>query len=196
MRLLLLVFIAITLGTLVLVSCGVGLSESVPAEPSTPEAGTQAPTPNSATPSPTSTSTPTPESDAPIEEEINPPRGPFTDVLNTNYGKHSVPLDKIISGGPPPDGIPPINSPRFETVDEFMGMEPLKPVISLEINGEARAYPLEILIWNEIVNDELAGVPVSVTFCPLCNRQSSLTAVWTARYTTSAHRACCAIPTW
>jgi hypothetical protein len=169
MRLLLLALIAMTLGTLVLVSCGVGRSESVPAGSSTPEAGTQTPNPVSTTPSPTSTSTPTPESDAPIEEEINPPRGPFVGNLNTNYSKHSVPLDEIVSGGPPPDGIPPIDSPRFETVDEFMGMEPLEPVISLEINGEARAYPLEILIWHEIVNDELAGVPVSVTFCPLCN---------------------------
>ncbi len=42
-------------------------------------------------------------------------------------------------------------------------------MIELTVGGETRAYPLQILIWHEIVNDELGGLPVAVTFCPLCN---------------------------
>ncbi len=43
------------------------------------------------------------------------------------------------------------------------------PVVALEINGDARAYPLDIMIWHELVNDTVGGVPVSVAYCPLCN---------------------------
>ena len=48
-------------------------------------------------------------------------------------------------------------------------MKDEEPVMSLELNGEVKAYPLSILIWHEIVNDEVGGIPVSVTYCPLCN---------------------------
>jgi hypothetical protein len=88
----------------------------------------------------------------------------------TDFSKHSVPYSEIRSGGQPRDGIPPIDDPVFEPV--FGGAtspSDNEPVISLEINGEAKAYPLAILIKHEIVNDELGGVPVTVTFCPLCN---------------------------
>jgi len=89
---------------------------------------------------------------------------------DTNFCLHSVPYDEIFSGGPPRDGIPPIDSPRFETVDSADNwLEDLEPLIILEINDEVRAYPLQILIWHEIVNDEFEGKPVVVTFCPLCN---------------------------
>ena len=93
-----------------------------------------------------------------------------TDGWDTNFCLHSVPYHEIFSGGPPRDGIPPIDSPRFETVESADNwLEDLEPLIILEINGEARAYPLQILIWHEIVNDEFDGQPVVVTFCPLCN---------------------------
>jgi len=88
----------------------------------------------------------------------------------TDFCKHSVDYDSIISGGPPPDGIPPIDEPTFEDVasaDEWL--EDVEPVITLEINDDARAYPLQIMTWHEIVNDRVGGVPVVVTFCPLCN---------------------------
>ncbi len=81
-----------------------------------------------------------------------------------------VPLDEIVSGGPPPDGIPPIDKPRFVTVsaaDDWIGER--EPVIVLERGNEARAYPLQILTWHEIVNDKVGGDPITVTFCPLCN---------------------------
>jgi hypothetical protein len=76
---------------------------------------------------------------------------------------------EIISGGPPPDGIPPIDEPKFQRVQEVDWLDDREPVIVLEIDGDARAYPLQIMTWHEIVNDEVGGDPVSVTFCPLCN---------------------------
>jgi hypothetical protein len=68
------------------------------------------------------------------------------------------------------DQIAPVDSPTFASVsDPPEYMKPREPVISLEIDGDARAYPLAILMWHEIVNDTVGGVPVTVTFCPLCN---------------------------
>ena len=96
--------------------------------------------------------------------------GITTGIWETNFSKHSVPYSEIFSGGVPRDGIPPIDDPRFvgvEVADEWL--EEKEPVIALAIEGEAKAYPLQILTWHKIANDTLAGVPVSVTFCPLCN---------------------------
>ncbi len=77
---------------------------------------------------------------------------------------------EIISGGPPPDGIPPLDEPVFiNVVDALEIFDPSEAVVALEINGEAKAYPVQVMIWHEIVNDEVGGVPVSVTYCPLCN---------------------------
>ncbi len=87
----------------------------------------------------------------------------------TDFTKHSVDLGDIMSGGPPKDGIPSIDDPKFVPQAEYKGTAESEPVISLKIGGEAKAYPLRILIWHEIVNDTLGGTPVSVTFCPLCN---------------------------
>jgi hypothetical protein len=89
---------------------------------------------------------------------------------STDFCLHSVPYDEIHSGGPPPDGIPPIDQPLFETLQPAgQWLQPKSPVIMLEIGGKARAYPLAILIWHEVVNDVLMGEPVLVTYCPLCN---------------------------
>ena len=88
---------------------------------------------------------------------------------NTDFSKASVPLDEFMSGGPPRDGIPPIDNPNFLAVSEATGLADTEPVIGLVIGGEAKAYPLRILIWHEIANDTIGGVPVAVTFCPLCN---------------------------
>jgi hypothetical protein len=88
----------------------------------------------------------------------------------TDFSRHSVPLSEILSGGPPRDGIPPLDDPNFVEVpeaDAWLG--PKEPVILFEHQGDARAYPLQILTWHEIVNDEVGGIPVTVTFCPLCN---------------------------
>jgi hypothetical protein len=93
----------------------------------------------------------------------------------TDFNKHAVPLSEIISGGPGKDGIPAIDNPEFipvmQPIDWLDDAEPVIALILKDSNGQevARAYPIQILIWHEIVNDELGGVPVSVTFCPLCN---------------------------
>jgi hypothetical protein len=88
----------------------------------------------------------------------------------TDFTKSSVDLGDFRGGGPPKDGIPAVDSPVFETIDAARGwLVDQSPVISLEVDGSARAYPLAILMWHEIVNDTLGGDPVVVTFCPLCN---------------------------
>ncbi len=88
---------------------------------------------------------------------------------NTDFSKRSVEWKEIMSGGPPKDGIPSIDNPRTEPISKIENLADTEPVIGLIINGQARAYPLRILTWHEIVNDELGGVPVTVTYCPLCN---------------------------
>ncbi len=88
----------------------------------------------------------------------------------TDFEKRTVDLGEIRSGGPPKDGIPSIDRPKFLSVQEAKEKyNAREPVIVVTINGDARAYPLQVLIWHEIVNDEVGGEPVSVTFCPLCN---------------------------
>ncbi len=90
--------------------------------------------------------------------------------LETNFCLHSVDYSEILSGGPPPDGIPPIDNPTFDSIadtDEWLA--DVQPVIALAVGDEAKAYPLAILTRHEIANDEIAGMPVAVTFCPLCN---------------------------
>jgi len=91
-----------------------------------------------------------------------------SDIMITNGEKHIIPLDKIRGGGPPKDGIPSIDNPKFVTVDDSQFVTDSDIVIGLHINGETKAYPLFILVWHEIVNDVIGGIPVAVTYCPLC----------------------------
>ncbi|WP_208758091.1 DUF3179 domain-containing protein [Bradyrhizobium zhanjiangense] len=94
---------------------------------------------------------------------------------HTDFSQHTVPLQEIKSGGPRRDGIPSIDKPRFERLNDGAAsgwatrVGNAEPVISLVIRDDARAYPLSILIWHEIVNDVVGGTPVTVTYCPLCN---------------------------
>lgn len=88
----------------------------------------------------------------------------------TDFSKHTVPLAEFRSGGPGRDGIPPIDEPRTvsqEDADTFL--DDREPVLVVEQGRAVRAYPVQILIWHEIVNDELGGRPIAVTYCPLCN---------------------------
>ncbi len=88
----------------------------------------------------------------------------------TDFSRAAVDLVEITSGGPPKDGIPAVDNPQFVSAAEPIDwLDPREPVISVEIDGDARAYPLQILIYHEIVNDTVGGTPVAVTFCPLCN---------------------------
>ena len=87
----------------------------------------------------------------------------------TDFSKMSIDPDEVLSGGPPKDGIPSIDDPTFQPVSAEAELVDREPVIGLEIDGDARAYPLRILTWHEIVNDTVGGRPVIVTYCPLCN---------------------------
>lgn len=91
---------------------------------------------------------------------------PHTDFSQTSVSNWV----EIMSGGPPKDGIPSIQDPAFIPVAAVKGIGPREPVITLELDGaKPRAYPIRYLTWHEIVNDEVAGIPVAITFCPLCN---------------------------
>ena len=100
------------------------------------------------------------------------PEGPsaLDNVNDPSFPQPLVDTSQIISGGPPPDGIPPIDDPVFVDVADNLQLLPAtEPVVALEIDGDARAYPIRAMVWHEIVNDTVGGVPVSVTYCPLCN---------------------------
>lgn len=103
--------------------------------------------------------------------------------IGVNFNKAIIPTEDILSGGPPPNGIPALgfagdwrnaaaatNAPSFIVQEEAAEwLEANEPVIAMHINGEAKAYPLQILTFHEIINDTVGGAPVIVTYCPLCN---------------------------
>ena len=100
------------------------------------------------------------------------PSGPsaLDTMLSDEFPEPLIDPDEVISGGPPPDGIPPIDDPAFlDVVDNLELLPANEPVVVVEINGDAKAYPVRAMVWHEIVNDTVGGVPVSVTYCPLCN---------------------------
>ena len=79
-----------------------------------------------------------------------------------------IPIHKILSGGPPKDGIPSVDKPKFIHANQATFLKSTDRVIGIEIHGNYRAYPIKILNWHEIVNDVVAENPIAVTFCPLC----------------------------
>jgi len=110
-----------------------------------------------------------PKSGGDVIVDGTPP--PFeTFNFRTNFARRTIEWDEILSGGPPKDGIPAIDNPTFESVDGAdLWLDDAEPVVLYQQDEAARAYPLSILIWHEIVNDEVNGQPLSITFCPLCN---------------------------
>lgn len=112
------------------------------------------------TPQPTADTTPCPP---PVVVGLT---GWRTDFCRAQEGV----MEEIISANVPRDGIPPIDNPAFESIETAEAwLQPQSPVIAFELDGVARAYPLAILTRHEIVNDVVAGTPIAVTFCPLCN---------------------------
>lgn len=93
----------------------------------------------------------------------------LTNPAAKNLPKPLVDVRRLVSGGPPPDGIPSINEPKFDRAGDVDYLASREPVLALEIGGEARAYPVQVLIWHEIAIDTVGGVPVVVSYCPLCN---------------------------
>jgi hypothetical protein len=88
----------------------------------------------------------------------------------TNTEKHSINLDDLDSPGITKDVIPAIDHPRFVTiVDARKWLGDREPVIVAQVNGVSRAYPMQIIIWHEAVNDVIGGVPVLISFCSVCN---------------------------
>src|SRR6056297_3259132 len=97
------------------------------------------------------------------------PSGPLGE-FSTDFTRSTITFETILSGGPPKDGIPSIDSPTFisrEAADQWIG--PQEAVLVLRYEGRVRVYPLQILMWHEIVNDVIDGASVIVTYCPLCN---------------------------
>lgn len=110
-----------------------------------------------------------------IDYSIEPAGNALTDFLNdefevARYPTSLINLDDVISGGVPVDGIPPIDEPEFAKPADITYIDQCdEPVVSVEINGDARAFPIKVLISHEIINTEIGGVLVTVTYCPLCN---------------------------
>ncbi|MCP6726489.1 MAG: DUF3179 domain-containing protein [Patescibacteria group bacterium] len=91
------------------------------------------------------------------------------EILVTDGVRHSVPLDEVVGGGPPKDGIPPIDNPEFiisSEVDDWLQDD--EPGLSISQGATNRFYPYQILVWHEIVNDTIDGKRILVTYCPLC----------------------------
>ncbi len=91
-----------------------------------------------------------------------------------NYDNLLVPRQEIHHGGPPKDGIPALMIPATVPVDDADFLKPDDRVIGVIVDHETRAYPLAILNWHEAVNDELAGAPLLIVYCPLCDSVSVL----------------------
>ena len=150
----------------VVVSTAVPTHTTAPTEAPTEEAtGTAVPP----TEKPTFEPIPTEEESEMIDNRSDRLRM-LTASWNTNWELHTIDYDEILSGGPPRDGIPSVDNPQFISVDDASSwLQDNEPVIALELNGIARAYPIQILTWHEIVNDVIGETAVIVTFCPLCN---------------------------
>ncbi|MFQ5523857.1 MAG: DUF3179 domain-containing protein [Acidimicrobiia bacterium] len=97
---------------------------------------------------------------------------PMAERWNTDFTKATVDLNELLVGIPasdPRDLIPPIDDPVFEVAEQSTWVADREPGAFVEVDGDARFYPLSVMIRHEIVNDEIGGVPVAVTYCPLCN---------------------------
>lgn len=96
-----------------------------------------------------------------------------------NVTRHSIPVKDIQSGGPPKDGIPALDHPLFTSVAEAdQVLRQSDVVLGLEFDGIAKAYPLRILNWHEVVNDDVGNQPVLVTWCPLCGSGVGYSPIW------------------
>jgi hypothetical protein len=82
-----------------------------------------------------------------------------------DFTKHSIPVEDIRGGGPPKDGIPALFNPKYISVREAEKLlDPDERVLGLTLNGVSRAYPIRIMSWHELVNDEIAGEPYLVSW--------------------------------
>lgn len=103
-------------------------------------------------------------------KELDDLKKPNAQTLDTAR----INLDNLFNGGPPKDGIPSIDDPKFDTA-ETTPFDEKETIIGVVINGEAKAYPYKIMNWHEIVNDTIGGINISVTYCPLCDTIATFT---------------------
>lgn len=139
-----------------------------------------------ATSSPTTATAEREETEQEVAEpEVSPETGPdpkqgldpmvarATEPWPTDWASRSIDLSELLLGIgmiDPRDAIPPIDDPIFESLDEAAGwLDSRAPGMLVSIGGESRFYALSILHRHEIVNDRIGGIPVAVTYCPLCN---------------------------
>ncbi len=104
-----------------------------------------------------------------IQTATSQPASLEQEFPKTDFSNSVVDFAEIQSGGPPRDGIPALDEPRFVPADRAGWLHPDEPVIVVTVGEASRAYPLQIMIWHEIVNDTIADKPLAITFCPLCN---------------------------
>ncbi|MGH7943839.1 MAG: DUF3179 domain-containing protein [Opitutaceae bacterium] len=97
---------------------------------------------------------------------IRPASG--AEKLGFKLDNATIPIADIRAGGPPRDGIPSIDRPKFVPAARVKYLEADDMVVSFSHRGETRAYPLRILVWHEIVNDRLGDLAINVSYCPLC----------------------------
>jgi hypothetical protein len=136
----------------------------------TPAVSTLIPTDVPSSPVPNGTFSSVDDSVTPTFLPDEPPPARAQSEFKTDFSKHSVRYSEILSGGPPKDGIPALKDPQFVSVSEAdTWLKPAEPVILVQVGDDAKAYPIQILIWHEIANDTVGGEPLVVTFCPLCN---------------------------
>ncbi|GBE15850.1 MAG TPA: DUF3179 domain-containing protein [Proteobacteria bacterium] len=92
---------------------------------------------------------------------------PLTAPADWDFSKHSIPVEGIRGGGPPRDGIPALFNPKYLSARESDKLlKPDERVLGVTINGVSRAYPIRIMSWHELVNDEINGVPYLVSWNP------------------------------
>lgn len=91
-------------------------------------------------------------------------------VTNNGFdlSKSLVPVSEIFSGGPQKDGIPALTDPKFISAAKADWLNEDDRILGVYLNGIAKAYPLNIMNWHEIVNDSFGDHHVLVTYCPLC----------------------------
>jgi hypothetical protein len=156
--------VPIVLFAVFLTACGAAVEPQAEEENPEPVAGSESPT---ATVEPTEAPT---EEPAPVQDSDDEPPFGVEREFSTDFSKHSIPYSEVLSGGPPKDGIPAIDDPKFISVEEAgTWLADVEPIIFVQVGEDARAYPIQILMWHEIVNDTVGELPLTITFCPLCN---------------------------
>lgn len=112
------------------------------------------------------------QSHAPIERIIDDESAVASRLAPFNTNELRVPASEIISGGPGKDGIPALSQPKTTRASLVGFLTPEDRVIAVRVDGQQRAYPLRVLNWHEVINDQLGDTPIAVIYCPLCDSVS------------------------